>query len=401
MPECDFQGRAGNVRARCRHPVIDSWVPLARCETCTLKHQTAFVPVITKGTCDNLSGTVSEVPVQLCCGNIATVTVHGCSLHGTCVESQADSSRLTISPRPKVCQLCRDRRPPCYDQLAILTPHFNPCGYTRLKETWWEWFETLGPLRDRLTTIELVYGWQDGPETEADIVLHGDERNFLWQKEALLNIGLRSLPPEIKYVAWIDHDAVFENPHWAEHACQLIDNHSDVVQLWDRVEFTGPGGEVIDSNPGSASRWVQTNQKSGSPGLAWMASRDYLDRIGGLYAHNVVGGGDQFAFDAWTADSWFLDTLTPGERDACRDWIATAREDFRGTLYVPGAVRHLWHGSRQNRQYASRIEILKRHQFDPATDVTINADGLIEWTGANPRLKSAVADYFSARREDS
>lgn len=374
-------------------------VPLKTCQRCPSQSEHA-IPELLK-TCIHAGGVIETHQVQSCCGRTSTVDVRACAVHGQCVSTQMDSSKLKTSPRPKVCQLCRDRRPPCYDQLSILTPHFNPCGFNRLRETWWEWVETLGPLRDRLTTIELVYDWQDGPETDADIVLQGDERHFLWQKEALINIGLRSLPPEIKYVAWIDHDAVFENHHWAEHACQLVDNHADVVQLWDRVDFTGPDGSVIDSNPGSASKWVQTKQKSGSPGLAWMASREYLDRIGGLYALNVVGGGDQFAFDAWTADSWFLDTLTRGERDACQGWIATAREDFRGTLYVPGAVRHLWHGSRQDRQYVPRTEILKRHEFDPTTDVVINTDGLLEWTGANPRLQSAVADYFLARREDS
>jgi hypothetical protein len=39
---------------------------------------------------------------------------------------------------------------------------------------------------------------------------------------------------------------------------------------------------------------------------------------------------------------------------------------------------HLWHGDLVNRRYGSRNAILRRHDFDPATDLRRNEDGLWE-----------------------
>ena len=67
---------------------------------------------------------------------------------------------------------------------------------------------------------------------------------------------------------------------------------------------------------------------------------------------------------------------------------------------VPGMALHLWHGNPVNRQYGSRKEILRRHHFDPASDLRINEDGLWEWASKKPGLHQALRDYFDARRED-
>jgi hypothetical protein len=68
--------------------------------------------------------------------------------------------------------------------------------------------------------------------------------------------------------------------------------------------------------------------------------------------------------------------------------------------YVPGAVRHLWHGDRANRQYLSRDEILCRHGFDPATHLRISENGLLELSNAPDGLADEIARYFADRRDD-
>jgi hypothetical protein len=68
--------------------------------------------------------------------------------------------------------------------------------------------------------------------------------------------------------------------------------------------------------------------------------------------------------------------------------------------YVPGAVRHLWHGDRANRQYLSRDEILCRHDFDPAAHLRIGENGLLELSNAPGGLADEIARYFADRRDD-
>jgi hypothetical protein len=48
---------------------------------------------------------------------------------------------------------------------------------------------------------------------------------------------------------------------------------------------------------------------------------------------------------------------------------------------VPGDVVHLYHGSRQNRQYVERYQIFHDHAYDPARDVEIDPKtGLLQWS---------------------
>lgn len=72
---------------------------------------------------------------------------------------------------------------------------------------------------------------------------------------------------------------------------------------------------------------------------------------------------------------------------------------------VPGDVLHLYHGSRPNRQYVERYNILHENAFDPGRDVEIDPEtGLLRWSDVartrKPDLVRRVAAYFAGRRED-
>ena len=72
-----------------------------------------------------------------------------------------------------------------------------------------------------------------------------------------------------------------------------------------------------------------------------------------------------------------------------------------GVAYVPGTIRHLWHGDRKNRQYVSRDAMLCNFAADPARHLRIDENGLLAWTTAAPAgIRKAVREYFAARRED-
>ncbi|HEY1067273.1 MAG TPA: hypothetical protein VGE52_14225, partial [Pirellulales bacterium] len=86
---------------------------------------------------------------------------------------------------------------------------------------------------------------------------------------------------------------------------------------------------------------------------------------------------------------------------ALLDWGHRVWHDVRGRVgWIPGVVRHLWHGSLVDRRYGDRWRALAHFEFDPGRDVRPNEAGLWEWTGANPNFEEHVRDYFLARRED-
>ncbi len=89
-----------------------------------------------------------------------------------------------------------------------------------------------------------------------------------------------------------------------------------------------------------------------------------------------------------------------------RAWAIALFDPVQGSLAcVPGDVVHLYHGSRQNRQYVERYKTFHDHAFDPVRDVEIDPKtGLFQWSTATrmwkPDLVRRVAEYFDRRRED-
>lgn len=69
--------------------------------------------------------------------------------------------------------------------------------------------------------------------------------------------------------------------------------------------------------------------------------------------------------------------------------------------FIPGNVRHLFHGYRSDRHYRERHVLLSTHRYDPQTDVRIGENGLLEWCSDKPDLHAAVREYFMSRNEDS
>jgi hypothetical protein len=82
-------------------------------------------------------------------------------------------------------------------------------------------------------------------------------------------------------------------------------------------------------------------------------------------------------------------------------WQERCRKQMRGKIgYVNNLLLHYWHGSRKDRGYGTRWQILVDHQFDPAVDLRTDAQGLLELTDGKPALRDAIRGYFSSRNED-
>lgn len=279
--------------------------------------------------------------------------------------------------------------------LALLTTHFNPCGYARPRENFVRFVEGLGDLRKHLHVAELTYAGHrplpiPGGYNHWRLQRGLDPAYLLWQKEALLNLLLRDLSPQYDAVAWIDADILFRDAEWyAQAERQLERDHA--VQLFSRCRHYGPdGATVID---------VRQNILLGrGHGYAWAARREFLVTTGGLLDWHVTGGADTFMGEAW------LDRAT--DRRCSRamwqtyvEWMAPLPAS-RSIGFLPGEIFHLWHGDASRRRPPGWSRFLLAHNFDPRRDVDRDPGGLLRWTGANPALEAAVSEYFTRRRED-
>jgi hypothetical protein len=69
--------------------------------------------------------------------------------------------------------------------------------------------------------------------------------------------------------------------------------------------------------------------------------------------------------------------------------------------YTPGIIRHYFHGSKVNRQYTERWQILIRHQYSPIHHLTYDSFGiLIPTEQFSEEFKNDIMDYFKERKED-
>jgi hypothetical protein len=329
-----------------------------------------------------------DVIRKLDCGCEGNSTLYRCDVRGECLLRPLPASTF----RGATCDACDVRSDP-KSKAAIITVHFNPSNRQRLRDTFTEWAAAIGhPFQ----CWELAFG---EPEVPGSIAIRGGRRNCLWQKERLINLAISQLPPEVEYVAWIDHDLLFDNRHWLDIGIDMIRRGVDAVQLFSEVHYLDRNGATERRNRGAVAALQSSGAVDDSaPGGAWLASRAWLDSIGGLYERNICGGGDATFLHATTkCRTSYLDRQAPKLRD---DSLAYASRVAAKVGYVPGAVRHIWHGAKRDRQYHSRDEILRRYDFDPVAHLQVGENGALELSDAPAGLADDIARYFEDRRDD-
>ncbi|MBN73852.1 MAG: hypothetical protein CME32_31740 [Gimesia sp.] len=290
--------------------------------------------------------------------------------------------------------------PPKYtpiQNLAIVSCHFNPCGFKMPVENCKRYLDEIGyPV----TLVELSFTGEF--QFEESIKIKGDiTKSNMWQKERLINIGISAQPPEVDAVAWIDADAIFQNPYWYEETRQLLSEHP-IVQLYSHIEYLDPYGHVDRKlNSWSFNYHNNITDRYGTPGLAWAARREVIPD--GIYDQDIVGGGDSHLIASWIdRTEWVEKKYLALRRPAAgfAEWKQRQLPRVNGDIAcLSGTIKHLFHGCKSNRQYTERLDILHRHNFD-IDDIRVNEEGIWEWASNKPGLHRDVANYFFDRKED-
>lgn len=272
--------------------------------------------------------------------------------------------------------------------LGIVVPYWNPFG-DRIR------LENLGRCLAQLRTaadVRVICVEMDcGSRSEfADIVLAGEPDSiYIWQKERLANYGCALLADEgIDYFGYVDADCFFVNPHWARTIVTEFERGCNIVQGFSRATA---GVNSVPSAMASFPKLVDRLH-----GGSMFLHRDLFLRIGGLYEHCVVGGGDFVLMMAVTGNFASMGWVFPS--DAYRKHAAEWLDRFRSAEVHPGcadnAVTILTHGNPQ-RSHRMRHKLLQ--DFDPEADI-IQSDTL-RLTEIGKRLLPRLRAY-SAHRED-
>jgi hypothetical protein len=276
--------------------------------------------------------------------------------------------------------------------------------------------------RVSLYTVEMAFAERDfqvtTPGNDHDIRVIGNHE--LWAKENLINIGLSKLPAEAKYIAWIDADITFTNPHWVDDTLNALQHHP-VVQLWSHAVDMGPKGEIMQTAQSFGYRYQQVHgdvdqlvkdnfpgqYESGGiyphSGFAWAATRETLSGLGGLLDWGICGAADFHM--AWAmvgrVEVTRPDGVSENYKTKLLDFQSRADNFVKENVgYVPGTIAHYFHGSKKKRKYLERWEILIKHNYRPDVDIVKDIQGLYHFSHGRTKLQSDMRHYFLARDED-
>lgn len=316
--------------------------------------------------------------------------------------------------------------------LWVVTSYYNPEGYRRREINFHAFRRN---LKVPLLVIELAEeGRHQITDGDGDIVIRLTGDSHIWQKERLLNIGIASLPPHVKYVAWIDCDVSFSRKDWADETITVLESKGGIVQLFETVvhcpKCFDPISEhenVVLENPSLyrevsgasiASRGnyklpkkifarddaVKQGQTTESPGHAWAARIEDLREIG-IYDSNIVGGGDSVFFYGATGTlnaSVEGGIYSPFHARHMLAWRDRAQHFglFRNIGFLHGVLIHYWHGDFADRKYSKRHQILLKANYNPEHDVRLSSNQTWQWVSPAGGLARQVHNYFKTRKED-
>lgn len=305
-------------------------------------------------------------------------------------------------------------------RVYILCAIFNPFNFQSRNWLYPKFAKHMAESGVNLLTVEAAFGnqpfYHTSPDNPMNLQVRTDQVFF--HKERMLNLGrkkLEHLVPDYQHVGWFDTDITFLDPDWAAKAA-----HS--LSLYRIIQ---PFGESINLNardeydwhcPSSIRAFLDcrgyhqtpplpvSETFKGHPGLAWMARRETLDGLGGLY-DRCVSSADTIMSNAWKGDVFAFVPCVPSEgmRRYMAAWQLKSDAVVQGHVgFVHGALCHHWHGNPNQRGYEKRWSIAAYHQFDPETDLVDDpSNGMLRWAGNKPQLEQDYKMSLSLRNEDA
>ena len=224
----------------------------------------------------------------------------------------------------------------------------------------------------------------------------------------MVNLAVKYLlPSNYKAFAWIDADIEFENNSWALDTLKILNGCKDVVQLFSHcIDMSNDHTNMSIFNSFGYSfnknkKFTTMGLDYWHPGYAWAITRKAYEKIGGLYDKGVLGSGDNIMALSFINRCKSMNNINYGDdyNNSMLDYQVMSHKLRLG--YVPGVIRHHYHGSKKNRNYTERWKILMKHKFSPIEHLTYDNQGILIPTNSFPQgFKEDIMNYFNERKED-
>ena len=298
------------------------------------------------------------------------------------------------------------RRSP-QETLYVILPYFNYCGFKRRRSLFIDFVKQIQGTKGIRIVVSEALGPNPLPNMGTFDHLGFETDSPIWLKENLINMAIRRLPKDWKYVAWVDADISFLNQNWVRDTITELKSY-DIVQMFQTCVNLGSKNEAlkIDKSFGYMHRdsgtpyVVSARYGFWHPGYAWACTRKAWLQMDGLIDWAILGSGDRHMCLAWIGR---VKDSAPGTiHPTYRAWLEEYELMCKGleVSYVEGTILHHWHGRLEDRKYRERWDILTKGKFNPMADIGQTDSGLIQLSNSGRRLEKELLEYFVGRRED-
>jgi hypothetical protein len=315
---------------------------------------------------------------------------------GQCVSQPAFTAERTHETAPPLrmtvvniadCQYVR----PSKKDMAVCFVFFNPAKSKKMMMNYLYTIEKLKLASIPFFTLELIF---NGRAAEISDAFHVRGTSILFHKEQLCKIFESRIPYKYTKLAFLDADIVFDTPTWYSDVSALLDTH-EIVQPFSSAVWLDPTLKICMQERYSIVYMNRSKSYDSSyhPGFAWCFQRKWF-KTQGFYTKAITGSGDTLSAAAWIGVPLSKASVLPALDSSYR---AYCRRPLPKITCSDGRVFHMWHGSRENRQYVKRHEIL--NGITEINDILQeNADGVLELS--NSEVDQKLQNYFIQREDD-
>jgi hypothetical protein len=251
-------------------------------------------------------------------------------------------------------------------------------------------------------TLELVFDGNQPEVQEDKNVFHVHSNSVMFHKERLCRLLEQKIPQTYTKLLFCDADIIFRNKNWYQEVSKILETH-DIVHpfsegVWKDLTYKQ---ELLKRKTSLLSKGDFVDPMY-HPGFVWGFRRDWYNKVG-FFDYAITGSGDTLSCAGWMGRKFSEQSKSyPRNALASRynEFLIKIKKNVPRITYLEGVVEHLWHGSRQNRKYTERHQIIE--SIDGVDSILcVNEDGVFEFKEEVLELwNSYFTKYFEERNDD-
>ncbi len=296
--------------------------------------------------------------------------------------------------------------------LTAVCSYFNPFGSGARERAYANFRAGLEAAGIDVVCAEQAFAGVPRVGGDGDLIVYGGD--LLWQKECLLQLGVRkALAAGASRLLLADADIVFETPDaWARIDRCFED--LDWFQPFESVALDYTDGPLART---SALSFPNPRFGLGHPGSCWAGTAEVFRTVP-IYPYALLGGGDVVMTHLLTwcwkhgpHSERFADlaayvcgrALYPALLPSVLVWAEAAGRDRFRYGYTPGVrIRALDHGALARRQYQCRYAQWAGAARTPlpGQDFNVGPEGLLTWQTSPNTWGSDATKYFESRERE-